>query len=121
MPDVNKRRAEVFAEFLERSIGLPRRARWPTFETQKNETDCGCNGESNNRERDWPREAVWFCGVQHYTFDPAALGVFFSGAIEQEHDHEEEQEEIRMTFCRKKLPPPTPDRREGRLFPPEQS
>jgi hypothetical protein len=24
-------------------------------------------------------------------------------------------------FRRKKLPPPTPDRREGRLFPPEQS
>jgi hypothetical protein len=24
-------------------------------------------------------------------------------------------------FCPKKLPPPTPDRREGRLFPPEQS
>jgi hypothetical protein len=27
----------------------------------------------------------------------------------------------RRTFGAKKLPPPTPDRREGRLFPPEQS
>src|SRR4029077_19629180 len=27
----------------------------------------------------------------------------------------------RRTFGSKKLPPPTPDRREGRLFPPEQS
>jgi hypothetical protein len=27
----------------------------------------------------------------------------------------------RRTFAPKKLPPPTPDRREGRLFPPEQS
>jgi len=27
----------------------------------------------------------------------------------------------RRTFVRKKVPPPTPDGREGRLFPPEQS
>jgi len=40
-------------------------------------------------------------------------------AIEQEQDHE--QEESREHQGPKKLPPPTPDRREGRLFPPEQS
>jgi len=34
-------------------------------------------------------------------------------------DHE--QEESGERFYPKKLPPPTPDRREGRLFPPEQS
>src|SRR5215472_6311688 len=42
-----------------------------------------------------------------------------SDAIEQEQDHE--QEESAEGFNAKKLPPPTPDRREGRLFPPEQS
>jgi hypothetical protein len=31
------------------------------------------------------------------------------------------QEESGERFYPKKLPPPTPDRREGRLFPPEQS
>jgi hypothetical protein len=46
---------------------------------------------------------------------------FCSDAIEQEQDHEQEQEESRERLCPKKLPPPTPDRREGRLFPPEQS
>jgi len=40
-------------------------------------------------------------------------------AIEQEQHHE--QEESRERLGPKKLPPPTPDRREGRLFPPEQS
>jgi hypothetical protein len=40
-------------------------------------------------------------------------------AIEQEQDHE--QEESRERLGPKKLPPPTPDRHEGRLFPPEQS
>jgi hypothetical protein len=40
-------------------------------------------------------------------------------AIEQEQDHE--QEESRERGGPKKLPPPTPDRHEGRLFPPEQS
>jgi hypothetical protein len=34
---------------------------------------------------------------------------------------EQEQEESAERFNSKKLPPPTPDRREGRLFPPEQS
>jgi hypothetical protein len=49
------------------------------------------------------------------------LGVSSAQAvIEHEHEHEQEQEE-RAEFRRKKLPPPTPDRREGRLFPPEQS
>ena len=51
----------------------------------------------------------------------STLGVerFCSDAIEQEQDHE--QEESRERLYPKKLPPPTPDRREGRLFPPEQS
>jgi hypothetical protein len=51
------------------------------------------------------------------------LGVSFAQALiehEQEHGQEHEQEE-RAEFGLKKLPPPTPDRREGRLFPPEQS
>jgi len=59
------------------------------------------------------------------------LGVCFAQAlIEHEHppssiygaagEHEQEQEE-RERISLKKLPPPTPDRREGRLFPPEQS
>jgi hypothetical protein len=53
----------------------------------------------------------------------STLGVerFCSDAIEQEQVHEQEQEESRERLCPKKLPPPTPDRREGRLFPPEQS
>ena len=38
--------------------------------------------------------------------------------IDQEHDYEQEQE---ANFFAKKVPPPTPDGREGRLFPPEQS
>ena len=45
------------------------------------------------------------------------LGVGFAHAlIEHEQGQEKEAE-----FRPKKLPPPTPDRREGRLFPPEQS
>src|SRR5690349_8426241 len=49
------------------------------------------------------------------------LGVCFAEAlIEHEQEHEQEHEE-RAKFPSKKLPPPTPDRREGRLFPPEQS
>src|SRR5262245_49922179 len=40
-------------------------------------------------------------------------------AIEQEQDHE--QEESGERWSPEKLPPPTPDRHEGRLFPPEQS
>jgi len=53
----------------------------------------------------------------------STLGVerFCSDGIEQEQDHEQEQEESGERLCPKKLPPPTPDRREGRLFPPEQS
>jgi hypothetical protein len=49
------------------------------------------------------------------------LGVkrFCSDAIEQEQDREQEQSSEHLRP--KKLPPPTPDRREGRLFPPEQS
>jgi hypothetical protein len=46
---------------------------------------------------------------------------FRSDATEQEQDHEQEQEESGKRLSPKKLPPPTPDRREGRLFPPEQS
>src|SRR5207248_6105373 len=50
-----------------------------------------------------------------------SLSVCFTEAlIEHEHEREQEQEEP-ADFAPKKLPPPTPDRREGRLFPPEQS
>ena len=49
------------------------------------------------------------------------LGVCFAEAlIEHEQKHEQEHEEG-AEFPSKKLPPPTPDRREGWLFPPEQS
>src|SRR6266478_7071339 len=44
---------------------------------------------------------------------------FFQALIEQEHDHEQEERGRRLSA--KKVPPPTPDGREGRLFPPEQS
>src|SRR5215472_6413730 len=103
MRDVDKSRTQVLAESLEFSAALSRRSRWPTFQTQKNETDRGCNAESNDCERNWPREAVRFCRVQHWTFD---VERFFSGAIEQEHDHEQEQEEIRMMLWHKKITAP---------------
>ena len=54
-----------------------------------------------------------------------ALVVFPSNVViehEQEHEQEKENENENETdYIPKKLPPPTPDRREGRLFPPEQS
>ena len=49
------------------------------------------------------------------------MGVFPANVvIEHEQEHEQEKEKKRE-YIPKKLPPPTPDRREGRLFPPEQS
>ena len=48
MRDVDKSRAHVLAESLEFSAALARRARRPTFQTQKNETDRGRNDERNN-------------------------------------------------------------------------
>jgi hypothetical protein len=59
--------------------------------------------------------------IADFDIERWALGVCFAEAlIEHEQAHEQEQEETAK--CRlKKLPPPTPDRREGRLFPPEQS
>jgi hypothetical protein len=53
-----------------------------------------------------------------------SVGRFVQAVIEQEQEHEQDQEyeyEESMDFVRKKVPPPTPDRHEGRLFPPEQS
>jgi hypothetical protein len=46
--------------------------------------------------------------------------------IEQEHEQEQDRSKSKSKkkepdFVCKKLPPPTPDGREGRLFPPEQS
>jgi hypothetical protein len=60
-------------------------------------------------------------GFADFDIGRSTFGVerFCSDAIEQEQDHE--QEESGERFGAKKLPPPTPDRREGRLFPPEQS
>jgi hypothetical protein len=49
---------------------------------------------------------------------------FVQAVIEQELEHEQDQEYDYgegLDFVPKKVPPPTPDRREGRLFPPEQS
>jgi hypothetical protein len=59
-------------------------------------------------------------------FERWALGVFLAEVvIEHEQEHEQEKYKESKTKRRnqmyKKLPPPTPDRREGRLFPPEQS
>ena len=47
-----------------------------------------------------------------------SVGRFVQAVIEQDQDYEYEES---MDFVCKKVPPPTPDRREGRLFPPEQS
>jgi hypothetical protein len=53
---------------------------------------------------------------------PLSVGPFVQAVIEQEHEQDQEYEyEESMDFVSKKVPPPTPDRREGRLFPPEQS
>src|SRR5262249_34198671 len=49
-----------------------------------------------------------------------SVSVSSQPAIEQEHDRQQEQKETGRRLACKKLPPPTPDRREGRLFPPEQ-
>src|SRR5437868_11056977 len=66
--------------------------------------------------------------IERWTLNVGRL--FAQALIEHEHppssiygaagEHEQEQEE-RERISLKKLPPPTPDRREGRLFPPEQS
>src|SRR5262245_37208767 len=63
------------------------------------------------------------CGFADFDIGRSMFGVgsFCSDAIEQEQDHEQEQEQSSERFVPKNLPPPTPDRREGRLFPPEQS
>jgi hypothetical protein len=51
---------------------------------------------------------------------------FIQAMIEQEHEQEQDRSKSKSKkkepdFVCKKLPPPTPDGREGRLFPPEQS
>jgi hypothetical protein len=51
---------------------------------------------------------------------------FTQAMIEQEHEQEQDRSKSKSKkkeadFVCKKLPPPTPDGREGRLFPPEQS
>src|SRR5262249_7751823 len=63
------------------------------------------------------------CRFADFNIGRSSFGVegFCSRAIEQEQDHEQEQEESGERLSPKKLPPPTPDGREGRLFPPEQS
>jgi hypothetical protein len=45
------------------------------------------------------------------------LGVFFAQAVVEQSKSKKKEAD----FACKKLPPPTPDGREGRLFPPEQS
>jgi hypothetical protein len=47
------------------------------------------------------------------------LGVFFAQAVIEQSKSTSKKKEA--DFVCKKLPPPTPDGREGRLFPPEQS
>jgi hypothetical protein len=58
------------------------------------------------------------CGIPDFDIGRSALSLCV-------HTHraraDHEQEESAERFYPKKLPPPTPDRREGRLFPPEQS
>jgi hypothetical protein len=51
----------------------------------------------------------WTFGVKHFVFRRNRARADY------------EQEESGERLSPKKLPPPTPDRREGRLFPPEQS
>jgi hypothetical protein len=51
---------------------------------------------------------------------------FIQAMIDQEHEQEQDRSKSKSKkkepdFVCKKLPPPTPDGREGRLFPPEQS
>src|SRR5215472_16139830 len=62
------------------------------------------------------------CDFAEFDIGCLTLSVSVSSqpAIEQEHDRQQEQKETGRRFACKKLPPPTPDRREGRLFPPEQ-
>jgi hypothetical protein len=58
--------------------------------------------------------------IAEFDIERRTLGVCFGESlIEHEHDHEQAQREEGKIFP-KKIPPPTPDRREGRLFPPEQ-
>jgi hypothetical protein len=49
------------------------------------------------------------------------LGVFFAQAVIEQSKSTSRSKKKEADFVCKKLPPPTPDGREGRLFPPEQS
>jgi hypothetical protein len=58
------------------------------------------------------------CGFADFDIGRSALAfVFRRNRARADHEQEESGERC----LPKKLPPPTPDRREGRLFPPEQS
>jgi len=116
MRNIDERGAQILAQPLQLSRALPRCARRPTLQTQEDNENRCCNDQCQKRQRDRPREAMRDSGFRHRTF---GVDRFCSDAIEQEQDHEQEESSKRLSP--KKLPPPTPDRHEGRLFPPEQS
>ena len=116
MRDVDERSAQIFAKPFEFSRALPRCAIRPTLQTQEDDENRRCNDQCHKRQRDWPPDAMRGSGFRYWTFGVKHF-VFRRNRARADH----EQEESGERFYPKKLPPPTPDRREGRLFPPEQS
>src|SRR2546423_3728630 len=58
------------------------------------------------------------CGFADFDIGGSALSVLFHTQSSKSRSRARRK---RGRFSPKKLPPPTPERREGRLFPPEQS
>src|SRR6266480_3523116 len=91
--DVEESRTHIVAKAFQLAGALPRRAGGPGFQTQKNEHHDRRDHERDQGESGRPGKS-W-----------PSRRIFLHTA----------------QSYRKKVPPPTPDGREGRLFPPEQS
>jgi hypothetical protein len=111
----NERSAQIFSEPLQLSRALPRCARRPALQPQEDDENRRCNDQRHKRQRDWPRTR---CGFADFDIGRSALSV--SVQTQSSKSKITSKKKAANVFP-KKLPPPTPDRREGRLFPPEQS
>src|SRR6266487_6903406 len=91
--DIDESRTQIFAEAFELGGALCGGTCWPGFNAQEHKHDDRSHDERDKSESDWPGKSC---------------------LRRREFLH-------RAQITAKKVPPPTPDGREGRLFPPEQS
>src|SRR4029077_12329027 len=105
MCDLDESRTQIFSETFQIFSSLTDRAPGPCFQTPKDEDGRAGENQHDQRQRSGPGD---FCRRQNC-------------ALRVQLPARESFRSWTFSFSPKKVPPPTPDGREGRLFPPEQS